>query len=140
MPQLKQLGDGGLGVEGTDLGVGSFIHSAVNYNVPVAATAVCLLNTGRAVIIDSIIGRPFVAGTGGVATVALWVAASGTAPISGTALHTGTFDMVGAINTNQTLTLVAAAQRVPAGSSVWAVFTGTATSAIGEISVNARPA
>lgn len=140
MPQIKQGDDMAFGIEGVDAGVGSFIHAAVNYGVPVAATAVCLLNTGRALVIDSIIGRPFVAGTGGTATAAVWVAASGTAPISGTALHTGTYNLVGTINTNQSLTLVAAAVRVPAGSSVWVVYTGTATSAIGSIAINARPA
>lgn len=138
MPNLKQDADGGMGIEGVDTGKGSFIHGAVNYNVPVAATAVCLLNVGRALVIDSIIGRPFVAGTGGAATVTIYKAPSGTAPASGTALHSGTFNMVGTINTNQTLTLTTTT--VAAGESVWAVFTGTATSAIGAISVNARPA
>ena len=138
MPNIKQGADGGTGLEGRDGGPGPIIHSTINYNVPVAATAVCLLNAGRAMVIDSIIGRPFVAGTGGAATIALWKAPSGTAPISGTALHSGTFNMVGTIHTDQTLTLTTVA--VAAGEAVYAVFTGTATSAIGAITVNARPA
>lgn len=138
MPQIKQGADGALGIEGKDAGVGSCMTSIINYNVPVATTAVCLLNVGRSMVIDSIIGRPFVAGTGGAATVAIWKAPSGTAPISGTALHSGTFNMVGTINTDQTLTLTTTT--VAAGESVWAVFTGTATSAIGSIAINARPA
>jgi hypothetical protein len=138
MPNIKQGADGGTGLEGRDGGPGPIIHSTINYNVPVAATAVCLLNAGRAMVIDSIIGRPFVAGTGGAATIALWKAPSGTAPISGTALHSGTFNMVGTIHTDQTLTLTTVA--VAAGEAVFAVFTGTATSAIGAITVNARPA
>lgn len=136
--QFKQGGDGAAGLEGKDLGTGAFIHATVNYNVPVAATAVCLINAGRALVLDSIIGRTFVAGTGGAATVALWKAPSGTAPTSGTQLHSGTFNMVGTIHTDQSLTLTTTT--VAAGEAVWAVFTGTATSAIGAITVNARPA
>ena len=136
--QYKQGADGGLGLEGKDLGTGAIIHGTINYNVPVAATAVCLINAGRSLVIDSIIGRPFVAGTGGAATVALWKAPSGTAPISGTALHSGTYNMVGTIHTDQTLTLTTTT--VAAGEAVFAVFTGTATSAIGEITINCRPA
>ena len=114
------------------------MHDCVNYNVPVATTAACIMNTGRAMVIDSIIGRPFVAGTGGAATAAVWKAPSGTAPISGTALHSGTFNLVGTIHTDQPLTLTTTT--VAAGEAIWVVFTGTATSAIGHISVNCRPA
>lgn len=135
---IAQNGDGGAGLQGKDGGTGPFIHAVQNYNVPVAATAVCLVNAGRALVIDSIIVRPFVAGTGGAATIALWKAPSGTAPTSGTALHSGTGNMVGTINTDQILTLTV--PTVAAGESIWAVFTGTATSAIGAIAVNARPA
>lgn len=136
--QLKQLGDGGLGLEGKDSGKGSFVLGTVNYNVPVATTAQMLFNTTRSLVIDAIVGRPFVAGTGGAATAALWIAPSGTAPISGTAVHSGTFNLVGTIHTDQTLTLTNV--NVPAGSALWVVYTGTATSAIGGISVLGRPA
>ena len=137
MPQIKQGADGALGIEGKDSGVGSFVMGVVNYNVPVAAVAVCLLNPGRSLVIDSIIGRPFVAGTGGAATFTIYKAPSGTAPASGTALHSGTFNMVGTINTDQTLTLTTTT--LAAGESIWAVPTGTATSAVGSIAVNCRP-
>lgn len=133
---LKQIDDGGMGLEGVDSGKGSFVLGAVNYNVPVATTATCLFNTTRAVILDAIVGRTFVAGTGGAATAAVWIAPSGTAPISGTAAHSGTFNLVGTIHTNQSLTLTNV--NVPAGSSVWVVFTGTATSAIGGITAMGR--
>ena len=89
-------------------------------------------------VIDSIVCRTFVAGTGGAATIALWKAPSGTAPISGTALPSGPLNMVGTIHTHQLATITV--PTVAAGESVWAVFTGTATSAIGSIAVNARPA
>lgn len=136
--QYKQGADGALGLEGKDLGTGAFITETINYNVPVAATAVCLINAGRALVVDSIICRPFVAGTGGAATIAIWKAPSGTAPISGTQLHSGTLNMVGTIHTDQLATLTTTT--IAAGEAVWAVFTGTATSAIGAVTLNARPA
>ncbi len=123
---ISQSGDGGCGLVGRDGGNGPFVTNVLNYNA------------GRALVIDSIIGRPFVAGTGGAATWAVWKAPSGTAPISGTALHSGTFNMVGTINTDQALTLTTTT--VAAGESVWAVPTGTATSAVGAIAINCRPA
>ena len=136
MVSLKQIDDGGMGLEGVDSGKGSMVLGTVNYNVPVATTAQCIYNATRATVIDGIVGRPFVAGTGGAATAAVWIAASGTAPISGTAAHSGTYNLVGTIHTNQTLTLTNV--NVPAGSSVWIVYTGTATSAIGAVSVVGR--
>jgi hypothetical protein len=135
---ISQSGDGGAGLQGKDGGTGTFINGTQNYNVPVAATAVCLLNVGRSMVIDSIVCRPFVAGTGGAATISVYKAASGTAPASGTVLHSGTANMVGTINTDQYLTLTTT--QVAAGESIWAVFTGTATSAIGALSINCRPA
>lgn len=136
MVSLKQIDDGGMGLEGKDSGKGSVVLGTVNYNVPVATTAQCIYNATRSTVIDGIVGRPFVAGTGGAATAAVWIAPSGTAPISGTAAHSGTFNLVGTIHTDQTLTLTNV--NVPAGSSVWIVYTGTATSAIGAVSVVGR--
>lgn len=136
--QLKQGGDGAVGLEGKDSGVGSFVNQIVNYNVPATTTAMCLMSAGRSMVIDAIVGRPFVAGTGGAATAAVWKAPSGIAPISGTALHSGTFNLVGTIHVDQPLTLTTTT--VAANEDVWVVFTGTATSAIGAISINARPA
>lgn len=135
---IAQGGDGGMGLPGKDGGTGPFMHDAINYNVPVATVAQCIMNTGRAMVIDSIVGRTFVAGTGGAATFQIWKAPSGTAPISGTVLHSGTFNMVGTIHTDQVLTLTTT--QVAAGEAIWAVPTGTATSAVGSISVNCRPA
>ncbi|MES2637561.1 MAG: hypothetical protein V4605_09565 [Pseudomonadota bacterium] len=134
---LKQDADGGLGFEGTAAGKGSITLGVINYNVPVATTAQLLFNAVRPMVIDAVVGRTFVAGTGGAATAALFIAASGTAPASGTAVHSGTFNLVGTIHTDQTLTLTNV--RVPAGSAVWVVYTGTATSAIGGIAVMGRP-
>ena len=133
---LKQLADGGLGIEGKDLGNGNIILGTINYNVPVAATAVLVYYSNRATVIDDIEGRAFVAGTGGAATISFYMAPSGTAPASGTLLHSGSFNMVGTIHTDQSLTLTTT--QVPAEYGVWAVFTGTATSAIGGVTVMGR--
>jgi hypothetical protein len=135
--QLKQGADGGLGLEGKDSGVGTMVLGTINYNVPVATTTALIFYASRAYVLDAIVGRTFVAGTGGAATVSFYLAPSGTAPAAGTVLHSGTFNMVGTINTDQTLTLTTTA--IPAGSGVYAVYTGTATSAIGGVSVQGRP-
>lgn len=138
MPQLKQLGDGGLGFEGKDGGNGPIPLGTINYSVPATGTAQLLFYTPRAVVIDNIEGRTTVAGTGGAATATVYMAPSGTAPASGTALHSGTFNLVGTINTDQALTLTTT--QVPAEYAVYVVFTGTATSATGGITVMGRPA
>ena len=134
---LKQLGDGGGGLEGKDGGNGAFMVFTMNYNVPVAATATLMFVATRSMVIDAIVGRTSVAGVGGAASVAFWKAPSGTAPISGTALHSGSFDMTGTINTTQTLALTSLTLAV--GDAVSAVFTGVATSAIGGITIHCRP-
>jgi hypothetical protein len=135
---IKQNADGGLGLEGKDSGLGSLPLGTVNYNVPVATTAQLLFDTSRAMVLDALIGRPFVIGTGGAATAAVWMAPSGTAPIAGTALHSGTYNLVGTIHTEQSLTLTTT--QIPANYAVWVVYTGVATSAIGGITALGRPA
>ena len=133
---ISQGADGGMGLQGKDGGLGSLPLGTVNYNVPVATTTTLLFYATRAAILDSIIGRPFVAGTGGAATISFYMSASGTAPASGTVLHSGTFNMVGTINTDQSLTLTTT--QIPAGYGVYAVYTGTATSAIGGVTASGR--
>jgi len=136
--QYKQGADGGVGFEGKDSGNGSLQLGHTNYNVPVATTAQLIFYAQRSYVLDALIGRNFVLGTGGAATAAVWMAASGTAPTSGTQLHSGTFNLVGTLHTDQSLTLTTT--QIPAGYAVWVVFTGTATSAIGAISAIGRPA
>jgi hypothetical protein len=133
---LKQGADSGLGLEGKDSGVGTLVLGSTNWNVPVATTAVLIYYATRATILDQIIGRTFVAGTGGAATISFYSTASGTAPASGTLLHSGTFNMVGTINTDISLTLTT--NLIPAGNAVYAVFTGTATSAQGGVTATGR--
>jgi hypothetical protein len=139
MSQIKQMDDGGFGIEGKDYGKGSFIFKTVNYNVPVAATAQLVAYAARSFVLDEIAGYPFVAGTdAGAVTAALWMAPSGTAPTSGTALHTGSINLKGTVYTEQELTL--SATQIPKGNLIWVVYTGVGTAAIGGISVVMRPA
>jgi hypothetical protein len=135
---LVQNADGGMGRQGVDLGLGSELLGTINYNVPITGVAVQMFYTNRKFIIDAIVGTPVVAGSGGAATFSIYMTPSGTAPASGTVLHSGTYNMVGTANTAQSLTLTTTA--IPAGYAVWAVPTGTATAAIGGISVVGRPA
>lgn len=89
----------------------------------------------------SIQGVTRVAGSGGACTVSIYKAPSGTAVGSGTLLHSGTFDLVGTADTNQTLTLVPNVDSLTlaAGDSLGYVLTGTATSAVGYIGVTLEP-
>jgi len=93
-------------------------------------------------IVTAIQGRPIVAGTDGSAvTLAFWKAPSGTALASGTQLHSGSYDMKGTIDVNQTLTLVGNLDSLTlnAGDCIGYVLTGTATAAIGTITVTLEP-
>ena len=140
--QFKQLSDGSLGLQG-DLtgGNGEFIPLVVNYIASSAATQ-AIFTASRNYVVQSIIGRTQVAGTGGACTMSIYSVPSGTAVASGTLLHSGTFNLVGTINTNQTLTLstTASALAIPAGNSIGIVITGTATSAVGSVTIALSPA
>ena len=121
---IKQGADGGLGLEGVDLGDGGFL----TVSFPYSATSVdqTMFTAARTYIIKAIRGRVDVAGTGGAATATIRKAASGTAIASGTALHTGSFNLVGTVNTQQTLTVSTLASDLvlPAGSSICIDLTG----------------
>ena len=88
--------------------------------------------------VKAIIGRTRVAGTGGACTIAFFKAATAVAVGSGTALHTGSFNLVGTADANQTLTLATNAPDLvlAAGDSIGYVLTGTATSAVGNVTVH----
>jgi len=92
-------------------------------------------------IVTGIVGVPRVAGSGGACTVQFWKAASGVAVASGTLLHSGTYDLVGTADINQDLTLVGSqtARTLAAGDSIGYVLTGTATSAVGAITITLEP-
>lgn len=140
MPMLKQLGDGSFGIEGSAGGDGGFIPVTLNY---LATTVDCTLFTAdRPYVVKAIRGRVDVAGTGGACTAVIRKVPSGTAITSGTALHTGSFNLVGTANAQQALTLSTTASDLllAAGDSIAYDLTGTATSAVGNLSVTLNPA
>lgn len=95
----------------------------------------------RAERVKAITARPSVAGTGGAATAVIRKAASGTAITSGTALHSGSINLVGTVDTNQSLTLstTPGVLDLKAGDALCIDFTGTLTSAVGAVSVALSP-
>lgn len=117
-----------------------FIPVSMNYNVPAADTSI--FQADRAYIVRGIRGTPDVAGTGGACTATIRKVPSGTAITSGTALHSSTYNLVGSVNTSQVLTLSTTTSDLllKAGDRIAVDFTGTATSAVGSITVNLSPA
>lgn len=100
-----------------------------------------IFTAARGYRVKSITGRVRVAGTGGACTIAFFKAPSGTAIGSGTALHSGSFNLVGTADAVQDLTLsaVAGALDLVDGDSIGYVLTGTATSAVGNVSIGLQP-
>lgn len=140
MPQLKQNADGSIGIQGRDLDNGAIIF----VNIPYTASSIdgVAFVAPRRCIVQSIVGRPEVAGTDGSAvTAVIKKAASGTAIASGTALHSSTFNLKGTAATNQTLTLSTTASDldIAAGTAIGIDFTGTLTSASGVVTVALTP-
>lgn len=128
---LKQNPDGSMGLQGKDLGDGGFIP--VTFEWVAASVDKTFFVADRAYRVMSITGRPTVAGTGGAATATIRKAADATAITSGTALHSGSINLVGTVNTNQTLTLSTTdgVLDLAAGDALSVDFTGTLTSATG---------
>lgn len=140
MPNIKQVADGSLGIEGSQAGDGGFIPVSTSYNVPAADFPFFVAD--RPYVVKAIRGRVEVAGTGGACTAVIRKVPSGTALASGTALHSSSYNLVGTAATNQTLTLSTTASdlALAAGDSLAFDLTGTATSAIGAITVTLNPA
>lgn len=92
--------------------------------------------------VTAIQGATRVAGSGGACTMAFYKAADGIAVGSGTLLHSGSFNLVGTADTNQALTLVTNVESLilSPGDSLGYVLTGTATSAIGTVTITVEPA
>ena len=88
-----------------------------------------------------ITARVTAAGTdAGAVTAEVRKAPSGTAIASGTLLHTGNINLKGTANTNQVLTLAAAANlEIAAGDAIGLDVTGTLTTATGIVTVNLIP-
>lgn len=117
-----------------------FIDASFIYNVPAADASFFIAD--RAYTVKGIRGVNDVIGTGGACTAVIRKVPSGTALASGTALHSGSFNLVGTAATNQILTLstTAGVLLLAAGDRLAFDLTGTATSAIGCISVALAPA
>lgn len=140
MPNIRQNPDGSLGIEGSANGEGGFLAVGINY---VAATVDCTFFVAdRPYIVKAIRGRVDVAGTGGACTATIRKVPSGTALTSGTALHTGSYNLVGTAATGQALTVSTTASDLlmAAGDALAYDLTGTATSAVGNITVTLAPA
>lgn len=141
---ITQSADGSLGMVGasttsTVSGVG-FIPVSINYT---ASTPDCTFFVAdRPYVIKAIRGRVDVAGTGGACTAQIRKTATATAPASGTVVHSGSYNLVGTANANQALTLSTTASDLllAVGDALSYDLTGTATSAVGNITVHLAPA
>lgn len=132
--------NGGTGKNNSTATVG-FVNASTIYNVPAADWSFFVAD--RVYVVKGIRGVVDVAGSDGSAvTATIRKVPDGTALASGTALHTGTFNLKGTAATNQSLTLSATATdlQLYAGDRLAVDMTGTATAAIGAITVNLAPA
>ena len=117
-----------------------WVPVTINY---VATTPDCtFFQADRAYVVKAIRGRVDVAGTGGACTVQIRKTPTATAPASGTILHSGTYNIVGTANANQALTLSTTVGDLllAPGDALSYDVTGTATSAVGSITVHLSPA
>jgi hypothetical protein len=138
--QLKQLGDGSAGLEGSANGDGGFVPASFIYTA--AVTDATFFVADRPYVVKAIRGRVDVAGTGGACTAIIRKVPSGTALASGTAVHSSTYNLVGTALAQQTLTVSTTASDLlmAAGDSLAFDVTGTATSAVGCVTVTLNPA
>lgn len=143
---IRQNADGSLDIVGDQnstrnptAGVG-WVPVSVSYSVP--TVDVSFFVADRAYVVKGIRGCNEVIGTGGACTAVVRKVPSGTAMASGTALHSGSYNLVGTASTNQTLTLSTTGSDLllAAGDRLAIDYTGTATSATGVITVHLAPA
>jgi hypothetical protein len=138
---LKPNADGSTGLQGGDRDNGGFINVNIEYNA--SSVDKWAFVATRAYVVQGISGVPAVAGSDGSAVTASVVKASGTTAItSGTALHSGTYNLKGTANTVQSLTLstTSGVTALAAGDRIGIDFTGTLTAATGVITVCLAPA
>ena len=135
---IRQDGDGSMGLQGIGGGQGEFINVKVEYT---AATVDKLaFVASRAYIVKSIIARPSAAGTDvGAASLVLRKAASGVALTAGVALHAAVVDLKGAADVNQSLAVTVADAIIPAGTAIGLDFTGVLTAAAGIVTISMAP-
>lgn len=143
---IRQAADGGLEMIGDQNSTrnptanAGWMAASINYNVPAADASFFVAD--RAYVVKGIRGVNDVIGTGGACTAVIRKVPTGTALTSGTALHSGTYNLVGTAATNQILTLSTTASDLllAAGDRLAIDYTGTATSAIGCVTVTMTPA
>ncbi len=143
---LKQNADMSVGLQGTDGDDGAFVVVTLPYSAITNTTGAFLTVSGpvfqRRMIVKSIQGVVDTQASNAV-TATVFRAPSGTALGSGTALHTGTFNLQGTAATNQTLTLAtnAATLDLAAGARIGFVISGAPGAAgVGCITVTLAPA
>ena len=106
-----------------------------NYTSALVTQAVFI--APNACVITGIAGVTRVAGSGGACTISFYKCSDGIAVGSGTLLHSANFDIAGTADINQYLTLSTnmADLQMVAGDRIGYVLTGTATSAVGSITI-----
>lgn len=120
---------------------GGFLTVTLDY-LAASVDKVCFV-AQRPYRVKGIRGRVEVAGTdAGAVTAIIRKAPDGTAVASGTALHSGTFNLKGTAATKQDLTLSTTSSdlSIAAGDAIGVDFTGTLTAATGTIAVLLAPA
>jgi hypothetical protein len=130
----------GFGLRGNDNDAGEFIFASFPYNA--SSVDAAFFTAPRQLRVEDIRCFVTVAGTdGGAVTAVIRKVPSGTALASGTALHSGTFNLKGTAVTQQQLTLSTTASDLllNAGDSLAVDFTGTLTSATGNVTVGLNP-
>ena len=141
MAQISIVQNGvSAGLVGLDGGAGSFIFASFPYNA--ASVDATFFVAPRSVQVVGITCKPTVAGTDASAvTAVVRKVPDATALASGTALHSGTFNLKGTAVTNQALTLSTTASDLvlAAGDAIAIDFTGTLTSATGVVTVALCP-
>lgn len=139
----KQNLDGTMGLEGTqkDSAGGGFIVASTEWNA--SSVDKVFFIAARPMKVVSIVSRVTVAGSdAGAVTAVLRKVPSGTAIGSGTQLNTGSINLKGTADTNQTLTLstTEGVLDIVAGRALAIDFTGVLTSATGVVTVTMVPA
>lgn len=141
MANIRQGASGELDIEGSDLGGHGGAHHANCEYVAASVDKIFFVAT-RKVRVKAITGRVTAAGTDvGAVTAVIRKVPSGTAIGSGTALHSGSFNLKGTADTNQTLTLSTTSSDLDlaAGDALASDFTGVLTAATGAVSVAYSP-
>lgn len=137
---FKQNGDGSLGLQGRDLNDGEFIPATYEIS-PGSDSDRAFLTLTRAMRVKAIVGRVDVL-NGAALTVVIRKVPSGTAIVSGTALHLSGVNANASVNANQTMTLASATDGtldLVAGDSLGADLSAANTAAVGNVTVWLTP-